>query len=177
MNSSCAISRLAVAAAVMFAGLGSLAQAQMMMGPGMQMPGAQPQGVPPCVAEFVPLREEAQKRGMAIKAAADRKAPREELCSLFKRFADAEAKVLKYVTVNKAACNIPDQAAVDLKSNHSKTLVMRQRVCATGGPEGGGPQRPTGPGLSEALGTQRLPLDSPTSGRGTFDTLSGSAIR
>lgn len=157
----------------------SLQAGAQMMGPGFGMPGAAPQSVPPCIANFVPLREEAQKRGLAIKAAAERKAPREELCTLFKRFADAEAKVVKYVQANKAECKIPNEAAKDMQQNHSRTITMRQRVCAAGaaaGPEGG-PPRPSGPGLSEALGTQRLQLDVPAGGRGTFDTLSGNVLQ
>ncbi len=169
--------RILVVAAVAACVFAPAAGAQM-LGPGMGAPGMGPQGAPPCIADFVPLRDEAQKRGMAIRAAAERKAPREELCTLIRRFAEAEARVVKYVETNKQTCNIPDEVSKEMKGNHGKTVAMRQRVCA-GGPVGaeGGPPRPSGPGLSEALGTQRLQLDAPATGRGTFDTLSGSAIK
>ena len=52
--------------------------------------------------DFLPLKEEAQKRGGLIQAAANRKAARQEVCQLFKNFAASEAKVVKYVTTNQA---------------------------------------------------------------------------
>ena len=41
---------------------------------------------PPCMRDFLPLKEEAQKRGGLIQAAANRKAARQEVCQLFKNF-------------------------------------------------------------------------------------------
>ena len=52
------------------------------------------QGAPPCFNEFMPLRTEAEKRADAIQAAGKRKAPIEEVCGLFKRFYEAEDKVV-----------------------------------------------------------------------------------
>ncbi len=180
--------RIAMIAAVLSCAVALGAGAQM-LGPGMPMPGTSPQGgafgapappqggMPPCIAEFVPLRTEAQKRADVINAAAKRKAPRQEICQAFRRFAEAEGKVLKFLQEKTASCGIPPNAAPEMKANHDKTLKIRDQVCATG-PMGadGSPPKPTGPGLSEALGTARPPIES-SSGRGTFDTLSGNALR
>src|ERR1700694_2549269 len=61
-----------------------------------RMPGASPgqarPQAPPCMAEFAPLRTETEKRAAAIKAAAARHSPPPELCQLFTRFIEAEAK-------------------------------------------------------------------------------------
>ena len=46
---------------------------------------------------FVPLREEAEKRGKLIKAASDRHAPPDEACKLIGSFGQAEVKMIKYV--------------------------------------------------------------------------------
>src|SRR5262249_36021773 len=65
----------------------------MMAGPpGM---GGPPRGEPPCMKEFMPLKEAAEKRAGLIQQAAQRKAAREQVCGLFKNFAAAEAKVVK----------------------------------------------------------------------------------
>lgn len=135
-------------------------------------------GAPPCVGEFMPLRQEAEKRAAAIKAAADRKAPREEVCNAFKRFSESEAKLVKYMEANQSWCGIPPDAVKQMKQNHSRTLATRDRACA-GGPIGGGPApRPAGPSLSEALGTSRgINPNAVTPGRGTFDTLTGNALQ
>jgi hypothetical protein len=141
-------------------------------------PGAPP-GQPPCFNDFVPLRQEAEKRAGAIQAAAKRKAPREELCKLFKNFAEAEVKVVKFVSTNQQWCGIPPQAVEQMKQNHGKTVSTRDKICSgEGGPVmGGGPPRPSGPGLSEALGTSRLPTPNTSTGRaGTFDTLTGNVL-
>lgn len=173
--------RIAAIAAVLICGLAAGAGAQL-LGPGMPMPGmpsaapqgAAPPGAPPCMAEFAPLRAETEKRAAVINAAAKRKAPREELCKAFRSFAEAEAKVVKFLREKTASCGIPPNAAPEMKANHDKTLKIRDQVCAAG-PVAAGP-KPTGPGLSEALGTLRPPLEQ-SSGRGTFDTLSGNALK
>lgn len=174
---------VAVGASLALAG-GSAAQ---MLGPGMMGPGmgfpsaapAQPQQPPPCIAKFIPLRQEAEKRAGLIQAAAKRKAPPAELCTLFTSFGAAEAKVVKYAADNKAECGIPDQAVDAMKGNHGKTNEMRTKICQVAQQQaaGAGPAGPRGPGLSEAFGTSRGPtLDAGSGGRGTFDTLSGNVL-
>ena len=62
-----------------------------------------PPGTPPCADEFMPLRNDAQTKGMAIKAAIDRKADRGEICKVFRTFVAAEAKFVKFATDNGSA--------------------------------------------------------------------------
>ncbi|HLN07912.1 MAG TPA: hypothetical protein VK281_02965 [Xanthobacteraceae bacterium] len=132
-------------------------------------PPAAQQGGPPCMAEFVPLRQEAEKRAAKIKAAAERKAGREELCGLFKNFYEAEAKVVKFLETKQTACGIPVNAVTESTANHKKTALTEQRVCSAEG------ALPRGTGLSEALGVRAVPTPETTkSGKGIFDTLSGT---
>src|SRR2546425_608430 len=148
-------------------------------GPQAGFPG--PQGAPqepPCFKDFMPLRQDAEKRAGLIKAASDRKAPRPEVCQLFKNFAAAEAKVVKFVSTNQSACSIPQDVVGQMKSNHDRTLKIRDQVCG-GGPMGAGaaPPPPPTPRLSDELGIGRIPGPSTTStGRGTFDTLTGNPL-
>jgi hypothetical protein len=148
--------------------------------PGPPQGGFTPRGAaqePPCFREFGPLREAAEKRAQMIKQAADRKAPRPQVCELFKNFAVAEAKVVKFVTDNQSACQIPAQAVTQMKSNHDRTIKTRDQICA-GGPTGQAPGAPPpGPRLSDELGVRGVAGPSNvTPGRGTFDTLQGSAL-
>lgn len=127
-----------------------------------------------CNSEFMPLRQDAEKRAGAIKAAAAKKS-QPALCSAFRSFAAAEAKMVKYVTDNSASCGIPADAAKSMKANHTKTVEMRDRVCSANA----GPAAPRAPSLSDALGTSRLPDTSnpqTNKGGGTFNTLTGNAI-
>ena len=136
------------------------------------------QGVPPCYNEFMPLRQEAEKRAAAVKAASERKAQRPEICQLITRFSEAEGKFAKYIEVNQTWCGIPPQVVAQIKANHVKTAKTRTQVCSNAPLTGQGPTLPPGPGLSDALGTNRVPDSNTTStGKGTFDTLTGNPIR
>jgi hypothetical protein len=119
---------------------------------------------------FVPLRDETQKSAEAIKAAGDRKAPREEVCGLFKAFAAKEAKLVKFLVDHKSTCGVPPKAIAAARSNHAKTLEIRKNVCSAG-------PAPGGPSLSDALGGPIIADDtSAKPGRGTFDTLTGNVL-
>ena len=168
-------------AALMVVGLTASAAAQM-MGPGMYMPGQSPfqqqrPQEPPCYREFAPLKAEAEKRGLAVKHATERKdkAPREEVCTLLKRYSEAEANIVKFIKTNASQCGIPAEAGASMAQNHARTLKTVQGVCSGAG----GAAKPTGPGLSEALGTTRIPgttLDPLAPQSGTFDTLTGNVL-
>ena len=133
-------------------------------------------GAPPCMADFVPLRQEAETRAAAIKKAADSKAPRPQVCKLFQSFAEAEAKVVSFVEKNQAWCGIPPQAVTQMKANHTRTLETRTKICAAG-VVSEAPAGPRGPNLGEALGVRTLPTpESFSNGRGTFDTLTGNPL-
>jgi hypothetical protein len=164
-------------AALMIAGLAGSAWAQF-LAPGMPMPGQAPpqqqQQAPPCFRDFQPLKAEAEKRGMALKAAMQKKVSREEACTLMKHYSAAEAKVVKFIVENSQSCGIPAQAATAMKANHERTIHTQTQICSAAGPA-----RPTGPGLSEALGTTRIPgttLDPLAPQSGTFDTLTGNVL-
>ncbi len=98
---------------------------------------------------FVPLREDAEKRGKMIKAASERHAPPDEACKLIGGYSQAEAKMITYVESHSAKCGIPPQIADQLKNGHKNTEGMQKQVCnggaaaakRTGGPE---PERRAG---------------------------------
>ena len=168
--------RLSIAAVALI-GFTASAAAQM-LGPGMPIPGAPPpqqQQMPPCFQDFVPLRADAQKRAEVLQAAIKRKAEREEICALIKNFSAAEAKVVKFVEKNQQFCGVPPEAVKTMKSNHQRTLASTTQVCS-GGPTVG---RPSGPGLSEALGLSRAPTGTDTLAprSGTMDTLTGNVLQ
>lgn len=132
-------------------------------------------GEPPCFKDFMPLREEAQKRANAVQAASKRKAPPSEACQLLGRFTEAEARVVKFVEANGSSCGIPNEVLTQLKTAHGQSLDLRKKVCAVAQQQ---PQRPAGPSLSDALGTSRLPDPSASTkpGRNTFDTMTGNVL-
>jgi hypothetical protein len=128
-----------------------------------------------CMKGFVPLREEAEKRGKMIKAAGERKAGPDEACKLIGNYSKAEQKMISYVEANSAKCGIPPQVGDQLKAAHKKTGEMQQRVCAVAAQR---PTGPAGPSLSEVLGSSAaLPEASPVKkGGSTFDTLNGNVL-
>ena len=124
---------------------------------------------------FVPLREEAEKRGKLIKAASDRRAPPDEACKLIGNFGQAETKMIKYVEAHAAKCGIPPQISEQLKNGHKNTETMQKKVCAVAQQQQKGP---AGPSLSEVLGSSAaLPEATATKkGGSAFDTLNGNVL-
>jgi hypothetical protein len=128
---------------------------------------------PPCLDEFVALRNEAQARAAAVQNAQKKKITAPEACQLLTRFTDAEAKFVKYAHKNAATCGIPEQAIAQMSGSHDKSMELRKKICDAAA----APQRPAGPSLSDALGTTRLPdASSAKKGTGTFDTLTGTTL-
>ena len=78
---------------------------------------------------FFPLREEAERRGQRIKAAAERHAAREEACVLIQAFGQTELEMIDYVEAHSATCQIPPRAADMLKAAHKKTEALQLKVC------------------------------------------------
>ena len=147
---------------------------------GMAPAGGPPQaggGADACMKGFVPLREEAEKRGKLIKAASDRKAPPDEACKLIKNFGQAELKMIKYVETNSAKCGIPPQIADQLKNGHKNTEKMQTQVCNVA--QQAATRGPAGPSLSEVLGSSAaLPeAQAVKKGGSTFDTLNGNVLQ
>lgn len=132
----------------------------------------QPQQMPPCLVEFTKLRDDAEKKGMAIRAANQRKASAQEACKLFNSYYAAEGKMMKYATDNQVWCGIPAQILDEIKKSHVRTADIRGKVCQAAAQ----PQRPAGPSLSDALGAPVPNSGNIKSGRGTFDTLTGTPL-
>jgi hypothetical protein len=119
---------------------------------------------------FLPLRDTAQKGGVAIAAAEKRHAEPKELCTLVSHFYTAEAAALKFLETNKVWCGVPDEAITSAKVTHDKTLKFRDMVCNP-------TARPHVPTLSDSIGTPTLDTAKNTkTGHGTFDTLTGNPL-
>ncbi|MDO9058833.1 MAG: hypothetical protein Q7U92_07430, partial [Bradyrhizobium sp.] len=135
-------------------------------------------GGPPddCMKKFMPLREDAEKRGKAIKAAGDRKAGPEEACKLIASFGQAEIKMIKFVESNAARCGIPAQVADQMKTGHKNTENMQKKVCAMA--QQMQQRAPAGPSLSEVLGSSAAVPEANVVRKGgsTFDTLNGNVL-
>ena len=130
-----------------------------------------------CMKGFMPLREEAEKRGKLIKAASDRHAPPDEACKLIGNFGVAETKMLKYVETHMTQCGIPPQVLDQLKNGHKNSENMQQRICQVAQQAAQAPKGPAGPSLSEVLGSSTaLPEANNTRKGSTFDTLNGNVL-
>lgn len=133
----------------------------------------QQQQMPPCVQEFFKLRDDAEKKAGAIKAANERKASPKEACVLFTAFSASQAKMLKFVNENGQWCGIPPNVIEQIKQGTAKVNEIRTRVCqVAAAPQ----QRPQGPSLSDALNAPVPDANNIKTGRGTFDTLTGSPL-
>ncbi len=142
---------------------------------------AGPPGGDDCMKGFLPLRQEAEKRGQAIKAASERRAPPEEACKLITAFSQSEVKMLSYIKANATKCGIPDNVGAQMQAGHKNTEGMRQKVCSVAQQQrnggGGGPM--AAPRLSDVLGSSASLPDASTarkSGGTTFDTLNGNVL-
>ena len=126
---------------------------------------------------FLPLRQEAEKRGALIKTASERHASPDEACKLIGNFAQSEIKMIKYIDSHQAKCGIPPQIGEQMKTGHKNTENMMKKVCAVAQQQ---QQRgPAGPSLSEILGSSAALPEATTatkSGGSTFDTLNGNVL-
>ena len=128
-----------------------------------------------CMRGFVPLREEAEKRGKLIKAASERHAPPDEACKLIGNFGQAEIKMIKYVESHAAKCGIPPQISEQMKKGHEGTQATLKKCNAAAQAQQRGP---AGPSLSEVLGSSAALPEATTTKKGgsTFDTLNGNVL-
>jgi hypothetical protein len=151
------------------------------VGGGFSQPQPQQAGPPggdDCMKGFLPLRQEAEKRGAAIKAASERKAPPEEACKLISAFSQVEVRMIKYIEGNAQKCGIPAAVGDQMKTGHKNTEGMRQKVCGVASQQ---QQRgPAAPRLSDLLGSSAALPEASTgakkSGGTTFDTLNGNVL-
>ena len=66
-----------------------------------------------CMKEFMPLREDAEKKGKLIKAASDRHATAEEACKLIKIYGAAENKMIYYVETHGTNAEFPRRSPIN----------------------------------------------------------------
>lgn len=133
-------------------------------------------GADACMKGFIPLREEAERRGKLIKAASERKAPPDEACKLIANFGAAEVKMIKYIEANAAKCGIPPQIGDQMKAGHKNTEQLQQKVCGVA-QQMTQQKAAAAPSLSEALGAISAPEAQATrKGGSTFDTLNGNVL-
>jgi hypothetical protein len=119
---------------------------------------------------FIPLRDDAKQKAMAIATAEKRHADPKELCSVVSRFYVAEGAALKFLEANKTWCGVPEAAITGAKATHAKTAKFRDMVC-----------NPTAqrraPTLSDAIGLPTLDTAKNTkTNTGTFNTLTGNPL-
>jgi hypothetical protein len=135
-----------------------------------------------CVEDFARLRQDAEKFAGAVKAAGERKAPQPEMCQAIRRFAESEAKVVKYLEENQPWCQIPPQVVAQAKAGHDRTLKARNQICSAkpvAAPDR--PAKPSGPGIGSLSGPTGIgggsanPTNPGTQGSGIFSTLGGSS--
>jgi hypothetical protein len=126
--------------------------------------------------KFVPMREEAEKRGKLIRAASERHAPPDEACKLIASFGQAELNMMKFVQSNSARCGIPPEVSEQMKAGHKNTETMQKKVCAVA--QQAQAKGPAGPSLSEILGSSAALPEVTTAKKGgsTFDTLNGNVL-
>ena len=130
-----------------------------------------------CQNGFIPLRDDAEKKGKLIKAASERHAPPDEACKIIGNYSAAEVKMIKYVEANSAKCGIPPQVGDQLKAGHKSTEALVKKVCTVA--EQIKTRGPSGPSLSEVLGSANAAPEATASRKGgsTFDTLNGNVLQ
>jgi hypothetical protein len=131
-----------------------------------------PQQEPPCMKDFAKLRNDAERLAGAVMAAQKRKVPLSEACKLLTAFAASQEKMLKYAKANATWCGIPPQIVQQISMGHANAVKARTNVCKMAA----APPRPAGPSLSDALGGGIPDPSNIKTGRGTFDTLTGTPL-
>lgn len=131
-----------------------------------------PQQDPPCIRDFSKLRDDVQKQGMAVVAGQKAKVQLPEACKLLTAFAASQEKMLAYAKKNQSWCGIPDQLVQQISAGYANASKARTKICQMAAQ----PQRPAGPSLSDALGGPIPDANNIKTGRGTFDTLTGTPL-
>lgn len=136
----------------------------------------QPQQSSPCVDQFVPLREELDKRFEAAKAGIAKHGTAPEICSLLTKFSQAEVALLKFVEKNSGNCPFPSDMLGNVKASNAKTETYRKQACTAAAAGPARAARPTEPTLSDALSPPVASKDNTKTGRGTLDSLGGNPL-
>jgi hypothetical protein len=139
-------------------------------------PQAGPPGGDDCMKQFMPLRQDAEKRGQAIKTASARHAPPQEACKLIGNFSQSEVKMIKYIEANAQKCGIPPNVGEQMKSGHKNTEKMLAQVCNAA--QQVQQRGPAAPSLADVLGSSAAMPEATAVKRGgsTFDTLNGNVL-
>lgn len=132
----------------------------------------QQQDEPPCMKDFAKLRDEVEKHGAAVMAAQKAKVALPEACRLLTVFAASQEKMLAYAKKNETWCGIPPQLIQQISAGRANVAKARTKVCQMAAQ----PQRQQGPSLSDALGGPIPDSSNIKTGRGTFDTLTGTPL-
>ncbi|WP_371745162.1 hypothetical protein [Bradyrhizobium sp. U87765 SZCCT0109] len=140
-----------------------------------QQAAAPPPGGEECMKQFLPLRQDAEKKAGLIKAAGARKAPPAEACALIRNFSGAEVKMIKFIETNARRCGIPPEIGKQMQDGHANTEKMKTAVCNVAAQQSAGP---AGPSLADVLGTSSAIPEAREAKRGgaTFETLTGNAL-
>jgi hypothetical protein len=132
----------------------------------------QPQQDPPCLKDFGKLRDDTEKNGAAVMAAQKAKVPLPEACRLLTVFNASQERLLAYAKKNQVSCGIPSEIIQRLSLGQTNVAKARTNVCKMAAQ----PQRQQGPSLSDALGAPVPDSSNIKTGRGTFDTLTGTPL-
>ncbi len=128
--------------------------------------------MPPQCSAFLSIRDDAQKKALAVRTALSHHVDRKEICALATRFYAAEAGMVKFLDDNKTSCGIPEQAITVAKTNHEHTLKFRTAACADAPAA-----KPRAPSLSDAIDTPSVDTSTNTkTGHGTLDSLNGNPL-
>ncbi|HZO46320.1 MAG TPA: hypothetical protein VFB68_10535 [Xanthobacteraceae bacterium] len=117
--------------------------------------GGPPAGPPPKCQALLSIRDDLQKHGKAIEAANSKKADVKVACRLFRNYIATEAKMLRMLETDGAACGAGAQIIQQVRDSHAKAQQIGQQVCDAAA-RGLAPFRPT---LQDALGTSPAPPD------------------
>lgn len=98
--------------------------------PAAAAPPHAPPWTPLCMAEFTNLREDLQNKGLAAKAASQRKVSREEMCSHITAYSVAVSKWIKWTESSAQNCGIPVQVVQQLQQVQSNTEETKKKICA-----------------------------------------------
>jgi hypothetical protein len=150
----------------------SVAAALAMFAIGAATDVASAQSTPVQCNAFMQLRDEAQKKALAVRTAVEHKVDRKEVCELVTRYYSAESLVVKFLEDNRTWCGIPQEAIQAAKGNHEHTAKFRTAACAEAPVA-----KPKVPTLSDAINTPSVDTGANTkTGRGTLDSLNGNPL-
>ena len=147
--------------------------------PDVALPQADAFAQADCEKDFMSIRAELEKRGIALQKAGERKAGPVEGCRLLRNYTAQEARMIKFFTERQQVCQIPGEVIKQAREGHTKALAMRDNACQAAAAPKGPPPPPPSAGLSGALGRGTAGGPPPDSqGGGTvFDTLGGNILR